>query len=96
MALPEPPAFADADMSLLAMLRANMRHAGLLRIDHILGYMRQFWVPDGAAGKDGAYVNFPLEQLIAVTAIESHRARCTVIGEDLGTVPPVCASVRRS
>ena len=50
--------------------------------------MRQFWVPDGAAGKDGAYVTFPLEELIAVTAIESHRARCTIIGEDLGTVPP--------
>ncbi len=50
--------------------------------------MRQFWVPDGAAGKEGAYVTFPLDELIAVTAIESHRARCTVIGEDLGTVPP--------
>ena len=85
----EPHALADAGYEpFIAMLRANMRHAGLLRIDHILGYMRQFWVPDGAAGKDGAYVTFPLEELIAVTAIESHRARCTIIGEDLGTVPP--------
>ncbi|MFM9842340.1 MAG: glycogen debranching protein GlgX [Dongiaceae bacterium] len=85
----EPHALADAQYDpFIVMLRANMRHAGLLRIDHILGYMRQFWVPDGAAGRDGAYVTFPLEELIAVTAIESHRARCTIIGEDLGTVPP--------
>ena len=85
----EPHSLADAGYEpFIAMLRANMRHAGLLRIDHILGYMRQFWVPDGAAGKEGAYVTFPLDELIAVTAIESHRARCTVIGEDLGTVPP--------
>ncbi|HEX6094156.1 MAG TPA: 4-alpha-glucanotransferase, partial [Dongiaceae bacterium] len=85
----EPHALADAGFDpFIAILRANLRHAGLLRIDHILGYMRQFWVPDGAAGKDGAYVTFPLEELIAVTAIESHRARCTIIGEDLGTVPP--------
>jgi glycogen operon protein len=85
----EPHALTAAGFDpFIAMLRANMHHAGLLRIDHILGYMRQFWVPDGAAGRDGAYVTFPLEELIAVTAIESHRARCTVIGEDLGTVPP--------
>jgi glycogen operon protein len=69
------------------VLAANMRHAGILRIDHILGYARQFWVPAGAPGGDGAYVEFPLDVLIAITAIESRRARCTVIGEDLGTVP---------
>jgi glycogen operon protein len=71
----------------IAMLTANMRHAGVLRIDHILGFSRQFWVPQGSPGKDGAYVNFPLDVLLAITAIESHRARCTIIGEDLGTVP---------
>jgi glycogen operon protein len=71
----------------IAMLAANMRHAGVLRIDHILGFSRQFWVPQGSPGKDGAYVNFPLDVLLAITAIESHRARCTIIGEDLGTVP---------
>jgi glycogen operon protein len=69
------------------MLAANMRHARVLRIDHVLGFARQFWVPAGAAGSDGAYVGFPLETLIAITAIESHLARCTIIGEDLGTVP---------
>jgi len=71
----------------IAMLSANMRHARMLRIDHILGYSRQFWVPQGSPGKDGAYVNFPLDVLLAITAIESGRARCTIIGEDLGTVP---------
>ena len=69
------------------ILRANMRHAKILRIDHILGFARQFWVPRGASGADGAYIKMPLEKLLALTAIESGRAKCTVIGEDLGTVP---------
>jgi glycogen operon protein len=69
------------------VLAANMRHAGVLRVDHILGFARQFWVPRGASGTDGAYVSVNTEALIAATAIESHRARCMVIGEDLGTVP---------
>ncbi len=55
------------------LLSANMRHAAALRIDHVLGYARQFWVPRGAEGKDGAYVRFPMEAMIAVTAIESRR-----------------------
>ena len=69
------------------ILRANMRHAKVLRIDHILGFARQFWVPRGASGIDGAYVKMPLENLLALTAIESQRAKCAVVGEDLGTVP---------
>lgn len=69
------------------ILAANMRHAAALRIDHILGFARQFWVPRGAEGRVGAYVTFPADALIAVTAIESHRQRCMVIGEDLGTIP---------
>ena len=69
------------------VLAANMRHAAALRIDHVLGFARQFWVPRGAEGRDGAYVRFPLEALAAVTAIESAKAQCLVVGEDLGTVP---------
>ena len=83
-----PLALAKADYEPFAeILRANMRHAKVLRIDHILGLSRQFWVPRGASGADGAYVTMPLEKLLAITAAESVRAKCLVIGEDLGTVP---------
>ena len=70
-----------------AMLRASMRHAGAIRLDHVLGLKRLYLVPHGFAADNGAYVQMPFEALLAATAQESMAHRCVVIGEDLGTVP---------
>ncbi|MEK7437041.1 MAG: 4-alpha-glucanotransferase, partial [Pseudomonadota bacterium] len=78
---------AAAYAPFIATLRANMRHAGALRIDHVMALARLYWVPQGAAPRDGAYVHYPFEDLVGIVALESHRNRCMVIGEDLGTVP---------
>jgi 4-alpha-glucanotransferase len=69
------------------MLRASMRHAGAIRLDHVLGLQRLYLVPHGFAARNGVYVQMPFEALLAVTAQESVKHRCVVIGEDLGTVP---------
>ena len=69
------------------MLRASMRHAGAIRLDHVLGLKRLYLVPHGFTPDNGVYVQMPFEPLLAATAQESVAHRCVVIGEDLGTVP---------
>jgi 4-alpha-glucanotransferase len=64
-----------------------MEHAAMLRIDHHMGLHRLFWIPEGMEPKDGVYVRYPDEELYAILTIESHRNRCVLVGEDLGTVP---------
>lgn len=66
-------------------LGASMRNAGALRIDHVLGLRRNFWIADETG--EGAYIRFPQDALFAVLAIEAERNRCLVVGEDLGNVP---------
>jgi 4-alpha-glucanotransferase len=70
-----------------AALRANMRHAGVLRIDHVMSLQRLYWVPSGRSAVAGAYINYPFNELLRLVTLESHRQRCSVVGEDLGTVP---------
>src|SRR6201991_4814516 len=71
----------------IGLLRAALRSAGGVRIDHVLGLRRLWMVPHGAAATEGAYVRYPLEDMLRLVALESHLHRAIVIGEDLGTVP---------
>jgi 4-alpha-glucanotransferase len=71
----------------IATLRACMRHAGGLRVDHAMGLLRLWVIPQGATAAEGAYITYPVTDLFRLTALESHRHRAIVIGEDLGTVP---------
>ena len=78
---------AQAFRPFIDALRANMRHAGALRIDHVMGLKHLYLVPEGASAERGAYIRYPLEDMVRILALESRRHRCLVVGEDLGTVP---------
>src|SRR5439155_11703885 len=73
---------------LIAVIRNHLRYARLLRIDHVMGLHRLYWIPDGLTGDKGVYVDYPAEELYAILSLESHRHRAGIVGENLGTVPP--------
>jgi 4-alpha-glucanotransferase len=71
----------------IGVLRRAFRHAAYLRVDHIMGLQRLYWIPEGFDARHGAYVSYRADELHAVVALEAHRAGTVVVGEDLGTVP---------
>lgn len=69
------------------LIRANMRHRGALRVDHAMSLQHLYWVPNGHSAVEGAYVSYPLDDLLGILSLESHRNQCVIVAEDLGTVP---------
>lgn len=69
-------------------VRAAFRHSGGVRMDHVMGLFRLFWIPEGMGPVDGCYVYMPHRDLLSIVALESHRAGAYVVGEDLGTIEP--------
>src|SRR5204862_921835 len=73
---------------IISYLRNHFRFAKLLRIDHVMGLHRLYWIPDELTGDKGVYVEYPAGELWAILSLESHRHRAGIVGENLGTVPP--------
>lgn len=85
---PSPSGLVErAFQPFIELLRANMRNAGALRIDHVMSLQRLFFIPDGGTAGDGGYLAYPFRDLVRIVTLESQRQNCAVIGEDLGTVP---------
>jgi len=84
-----PDALAAAGYApLRSMLRSVLRHADGVRVDHVAGMWRLWWIPPGRSAREGTYVAYDAEAMLAVLALEAHRASAVVVGEDLGTVEP--------
>lgn len=79
--------YEQAYQPIIDLFRSNMQSCGALRIDHVMALVRLWWVPKGNEATEGAYVQYPVDDLLAILALESHLNQCAVIGEDLGTVP---------
>ncbi len=85
----DPHALLAADLEpFVATIRASLRHAGALRMDHVMQLWRLFWIPRAASCREGAYVHYPVEALLAVIRIEAARSGAWVVGEDMGTLVP--------
>lgn len=86
---------ADGYRYFIAGLRSHLRHAGILRIDHVMGLHRLFCIPAGMPPACGVYVRYPAEEMYAILCLESHRSRSVLVGENLGTVPACVNSAMR-
>ena len=73
---------------MIAYLRNHLRFSKLLRVDHVMGLHRLWWIPNELTGDRGVYVEYPADEMWAILSLESHRYKAGIVGENLGTVPP--------